>query len=156
MSEVAVFASYLVYPALALWFYTKVVPSEFEDMRCPDGPDTTNKSLCKEGNGKLWAKYKHLNDDSVKSSLDKISELNKNYGKFIAWRRYLFSAVIASILIFFITQRTLPNGFELLGSSIVIFIVFYMLMNYYRVHHDKYIEDALEGNLKHINKKLNT
>lgn len=156
MDTASIVSIAVIYPILFIGLARGAIKYELMDMNCPDGPNTVDKTSCKDGNGKLWANYRTSPGDSVSKSLDKISELNKNYGKNIIWRKCVVMGIFASMLIFLITQRRPPNGFELLGSSVVIFIICYMTTSYYRQHHDRFIEDALDDNIKYIRSKLNT
>lgn len=126
------------------------VKRELLDMNCPDGPDTKDMSVCKDGNGKLWAKHRFTLNDTVKTSLAKISALNHSYNKAIIWRRYLILSFVATILLFLVALQRLPTGFELLGSMLIIFIVFYVAHNYYRYHHDRFIEESITRHLRHL------
>lgn len=154
MDIVSIGISAVIYCVLLYVIAKKVIKNELYDMTCPDGPDTKDMSQCKDGNGKLWARHKYVKTDNVGECIDKMSILNKNYNKPIMWRRCILMGFVASILVFSVTQQRLPSGFELLGSTILIFIVFYVATNYYRHHHDRFIEESVEEHLKYIKTRL--
>lgn len=142
--------SVLIYAFISVAIFQKAVKRELLDMNCPEGPDTKDPSVCRDGNGKLWANQKYTKQDTPQSSLAKISTLNQNYGKAIIWRRYLILSVVSSILLFLVTQQRLPSGFELLGAMLIIFIVFYVAHSFYRYHHDRFIEETITRHLRHL------
>lgn len=147
-------SSVLIYGLVIFAIVTKGIQRELLDMNCPEGPDTKDKSVCKDGNGKLWAGHKFTKSDTPRTSLAKISTLNQNYGKAVIWRRCIILSFVATILIFLVTLKRLPSGFELLGSMLVIFMVFYVANGFYRYHHDSFIEEAITEHLKHLGRSL--
>lgn len=153
MIQIAI--SIIIYGTVIFAVFHRAIKHELLDMTCPEGPDTKDKSVCKDGNGKLWANYRYSKSDSPKSSLEKLSNLSDSYSKVIIWRRYITLAFISSLLLFLITQQRIPSGFELLGAMVVIFTVFYVAHNYYSYHHDRFISEATESNLKHLKTYIN-
>jgi hypothetical protein len=146
--------SALIYAIVGYAVFTMGVKREKLDMNCPDGPDTKDMSVCKDGNGKLWSRHRYTEGDTVKSSLAKISALNHSYNKAIIWRRYLTLSFISTLLLFLVSLQRLPTGFELLGSMLIIFIVFYVAHNFYRYHHDRFIEEAITRHLRHLAQEI--
>jgi hypothetical protein len=142
--------SALIYGVVIWAVWTKAVQREQLDMTCPEGPDTKDRSVCRDGNGKLWARYRHQPGESPRASLAKMRVLNRNWGKPIIWRRCFALAFSASILLCLVTQQRLPTGFELIGSMVVLFLVWYVSHSFFQVHHDQFIEEAIEQHLRAV------
>ena len=146
--------SVLIYGAVVWAVWTKAIQRELLDMNCPEGPDTKDRSVCRDGNGKLWAHYRVKKDDSPRASLAKIRVLHHNYAKAVQWRRCFVLSFVATLFLFLVTQQRLPSGFELLGSMLVIFIAWYMAGSFYDFHHNRFMREAIDGHLASLLKQL--
>lgn len=143
-------ASVLIYIGIIWFIWHGAIERELLDLNCPDGPNTKDKNVCRDGNGKLWANYKYVPGESVKASLAKLKILNRNWGHPVIWRRCLIMAFMASLLVWIITHQKIPDGFELVGSMLAIFIVWYLAHSFFGFHHDRFIEDTISEHLQSL------
>lgn len=128
------------------------ISREKSDLYCPEGPDTKDKSLCKDGNGKIYAKYKYSPDDKGKpiESLKKLSKLGNTHSVEIIWRRCIIIALISTLVLNIVTKGSLPNGPELLGGTIIIWTLLYVSFHYYRCHHQNLISEEMDKHIRNV------
>lgn len=144
----------IIYLVVFVLIIKEVIKNELYDMNCPHGPNTPDKNVCRDGNGKLWSPHKYAPSDTLSSSIEKTGELVKNFSKAVIWRRTFVFSVMATILVFLTVHRRLPNGFELIGTILGIFTIFYLSNSYYKYHHDRFIEETAMEHLKFISSKV--
>lgn len=136
---------YLVLTALVFLY---CLPREKADLCCPDGPSTKDQSKCGDGNGVLYANYRPKKEAKLATLFANLSSLSKALTTEVHWRRYLLVSYSATLLLFLITQRRFPNGIELLGSILTIYSILCVFQGFYRYHHYKFLQEAIESNLK--------
>jgi len=125
-----------------------VVPTEKNDLHCPQGPYTKNKSLCKEGNGKTYSGSHPESNDTTNVLLSKIKIAALAGRKDVSWRRSFIASCIICLLVFAIVLRKIPSVAELLGVLFVCTTVMYAIHSFYNYHHYAHIEGNI---IKSIN-----
>lgn len=141
---------------LVILLYTlKTVSSwEWTDIKCPHGPDTKDRSLCKEGNGKNYNGSQPNKTDTTRILLDKINIAGTAVKKDVLWRKAFMYASIASILIFLLALRKFPELHELFLTTLLIMLVIYFGNNYYNYHHYSHIENNIKDTVNILKSRL--
>jgi hypothetical protein len=136
---------------LILYYICK---TEKYDIMCPNGPNETDKNICKEGNGKVYAGSQPLNKDNIAILLSKIKIAGSFTNKEPFWRRSLIGACFSTLLLFIIVFRKFPSISELLGCIMIITTISWIIYGLYNYHHYKHIEENISKSIDLINSKL--
>jgi len=132
MESVSRFLPNLSWFDLFMYFATMVafifaVQLEYKDLYCPHP-----KQKCKRGRGAVHEAGKIKDDDSYDEILRKIRISSRYDESSVYWRRTIIFTVIILYSVLIISQRRLPNGYEILSSFIVIYLLFFLFLNYYQ------------------------
>lgn len=134
--------------------FVYIIKLEQRDIRCPQGLDTTNLSLCKDGNGKNYHKAKPEIGDSVSTLLNKIKISATAGRKDVIWRRAFIIGCICTIGIFLICFRSIPSVPQVVTIIIIITMTVYVLHSYFDYHHYFHIEDSILKSVDAIIKNI--
>lgn len=118
-----------------------VLKSEKDDLYCPEGPRTKDRSTCVEGKGKLyhWSNQKQTTDQI----LDNICSSAKFRTVEIVWRRAFVIAFFSALFIWSVAIRKVPTFGEAIGTVLSMMFVTYAVLNWYSYHHTKHIEMSI-------------
>jgi hypothetical protein len=144
----------IVYIIIILAMY-KVYTTEKDDMLCPHGPSTTDKNLCKEGNGKSYHGSLPQSTDKLEIIMNKINIAATAYSKEVIWRKYFMLAIVTSFFICFLVLEKVPSPSKVFLIICIIMILGYFNQCFYNYHHYKHMEDSILKSTNIILKRLN-
>lgn len=140
---------------VVLWLLLRwVVPTERRDLMCPDGATTKDRSICKEGNGKVYNGSRPDENDTVSTLLQKIEIASKTVRRDVVWRRSFIVACIACFAIFLIILRKFPNPTEVIGIIFIITMAVMCMFSFYNYHHYAHPERNIKMCLDKLKKRL--
>ncbi len=119
------------------------------DLYCPQGPDTVDRSLCRDGNGKGLFQTLPRKEDSLSETVQKISRLADAITGRVKWRVSFIGAVLTAFLLNLLLFSEID--WRRLGVTIIIeFLAFYLLLSFYDVHYFEHISRNLHHSAQHI------
>ena len=115
------------------------IKTESYDRTCPEGPLTTDISLCREGNGKAYNQAIPQDDDTPEMIKLRILRGAESLVKHVRWRMIYIGAVIIAFLV---TALILPcwNWKHLMLILILSFVVMYGISNFNDFHHYNHVK----------------
>jgi len=118
-----------------------VIKSEKDDLYCPEGPRTKDRSTCVEGKGKLyhWSTPKQ----TTSQIFDNICSSAKVRNVEIVWRRSFVIAAASTLFVWCIAIRRVPSFGEVMATAISVMLVTYGVLNWYSYHHVRHIEMSI-------------
>ena len=90
------------------------------------------------------------NKDEAFLKLLYASEYAKNI---IVWRQSYIIALISAFLVWLVLTKTFPSGKDLFLTTLVIFIVAYVMMNYYVLHLHTEVQERLKEDMIYYDKQ---
>jgi hypothetical protein len=140
---------------LLIFILYYVLKTEKADIMCPEGPNTVDKSVCREGNGKSYAGSQPSKDptkDKIATLLQKIEIAAKAPRKDVLWRRAFIGCCIGFLLFSAIMRRipTVPETILLFITMVII----YGIYSCYNYHHYRHIEDNIVASTEEIKRRL--
>jgi hypothetical protein len=133
LAEVSVY----IVLALVLYYFTN---TELADVTCPQGPNTKDRSLCREGNGKSYNGSAPKSKDTTASLLKKIDIAATAERRDVVWRRCYIIACACLILLFTLALGRWPSASEAVLTVLIIMTVSYFAHNFYNYHHNSHPE----------------
>ena len=126
------------------------IPTEKADMMCPDGPHTKNKSLCREGNGKLFRYGKIGKKDSIAVLTMKINKLIDDKNNQVYWRRFFIMSFLMCLTIHYVLFESLPSGNRLIVMMLICLFFLLNFHSFYNFHYTKLFDDKIKALSKQI------
>lgn len=123
-----------VYVILGLILYY-FANTEMNDLTCPQGPNTKDKKLCGEGNGKSYNGSAPETKDKTSVLLKKINIAATAARRDVVWRRSYIIACACLILLFMLVLKRFPNAPETVLTVFIIMTVTYFTHSMYNYHH---------------------
>jgi hypothetical protein len=133
----------LVYGVLLLLLFKLAIRTEMSDIKCPEGPHTKDKSLCKEGNGKLFQVAKYNKNDDINKIGSKITKLIQNKHTQVYWRRSFILSIIIAIMGNYIILGSLPRARNLLFLFLLVYVCSTSMNSFYVHHYDKIFDKKI-------------
>jgi len=143
----------LVYSIIIVIFY-KFLITEKTDITCPQGPNTKDKSVCREGNGKTYNGSQPSSNDKAAILLQKIDIAATAIRKDVVWRKSYIIACISAVFIFGLILKISPTISEVVLTIFIIGTIIYATHNLYNYHHTKHIEDNILASTNLLRSKL--
>lgn len=110
---------------IALLFAYK---AENQDLYCPHpGAD-----VCTYGNGAAYAQGIPNENDTLSELLAKLKIASRYDKNSVTWRRCLIFSIIAGLIVSFLILRRLPTGSELLSAVFTIYLLLYLMYEFYK------------------------
>jgi len=134
-----------VYVIMLALLFKLVIRTERADMMCPNGPHTKNKSLCKEGNGKLFKYGKIKKKDTIPVLSVKINKLIDDKNKQVYWRRFFMISFLLSLTLYYVMFETLPSGNRLVIMMIVCLFILFNFHSFYHFHYTRLFDDQIKA-----------
>jgi hypothetical protein len=100
---------------------------EYNDLFCYE---TDN---CGIGNGAAYSEGKVSSKDSYDIILQKIRISSRYDQSSVYWRKSLLFSIIVLFSVLIITQKRLPNAYEMLAGFIIIYMLIFLFLNYYQM-----------------------
>jgi len=125
---------------LVLYYFAK---TELADLTCPEGPNTKDRSLCREGNGKSYNGSAAEFKDKTSIMLKKIDIAATATRRDVVWRRSYIIACVSLVLIFMLVLKRFPSAPEAVLTVLIIMTSTYFTYNFYNYHHTKYPEQNI-------------
>lgn len=121
------------------------IRTESYDLTCPEGPNTVDMSVCREGNGKAYNDAIPQDSDDRYESRERIIRGARSITTHVRWRMIFIASTILAGLI---TALILPawNWRLLFLILILSFVVMYGVSNFVDYHHYNYVRDYINAN----------
>jgi hypothetical protein len=141
----AKYADIVVYVIFLTLLLKIAMPTEKADMMCPQGPHTKNKSLCREGNGKLFRYGKISNKDSISDLTIKLNKLIDDKNTQVYWRRFFIMSFLLCLTLHYVLFESLPSGSRMVVMIIVCFFFLLNFHSFYHFHYNKLFDDKIKA-----------
>lgn len=146
--------TFIIYGIFIVLLLQIAIPTEINDMTCPNGPYTINKKLCRDGNGKLFQVAKYNDTDSPNMILTKINKLIENKHTQVYWRRFFILSFILTIISHYLITDKLPDG----KMFIILFTMFFLgvinMNSFYVYHYDNHFDKKITNGIKRVKRLI--
>lgn len=103
--------------------------SEYEDLYCPH----PGSDVCYYGNGAAYSQGIPNDEDTQEELLEKLQIIGRYDSYSVKWRSCFIFAIIAGFLVAFLVLQRLPNGPELLLAVLTIYLLLYLMTEFYKM-----------------------
>lgn len=150
----------IIYAIIIFLIFYAIIPTEKDDLTCPDGPNTKDKSLCREGNGKTYNGSRAFKTDNVSVLLGKITIAAKANTHDVMWRKSFLAGMVCVIFLYMFVHKHFPSGCDMVLTIFITAVIFYFCHILYQHHHythiQKNITEAVDMLKSHVRVKNNS